>query len=70
MGPVQLASQEKHMAFMHTYSVFLVRVESNVGPLSNLRIEVRAPDNEAAKRTAAAQFPGYRSTSASRVIGG
>lgn len=58
------------MAFMHTYSVFLVRVESSAGPLSNLRIEVRAPDNETAKRTAAAQFPGYRASSAARVLGG
>ncbi len=58
------------MTLMHTYSVFLVRVESSAGPLSNLRIEVRAPDNETAKRTVAAQFPGYRAASASRVIGG
>lgn len=59
------------MAFMHTYSVFLVRVESSAGPLSNLRIAVRAPDNETAKRTAAAQFPGSRaSCAATRVLGG
>ena len=58
------------MAFMHTYSVLLVRVESSAGPLSNLRIEVRAPDSETAKRMAAAQFPGYRTASAARVLGG
>lgn len=58
------------MAFMHTYSVFLVRVESSAGPLSNLRIEIRAPGNETAKRTAAAQFPGYRAAGISRVLGG
>ena len=58
------------MALIHTYSVFLVRVEANASPLSNLRIEIRAPDNETAKRTAAAQFPGYRASSASRVLGG
>lgn len=57
------------MAYMHTYSVFLVRVESSAGPLSNLRVEVRAPDNETAKWTAAAQFPGYRATTAARVMG-
>lgn len=57
------------MALMHTYSVLLVRVESSAGPLSNLRIEVRAPDNETAKRTAAAQFPGYRAAVAARVMG-
>lgn len=55
---------------MHTYSVFLVRVDSSAGPLSNLRNEVRAPDYETAKRTANAQFPGYRAASAGRVLGG
>lgn len=55
---------------MHTYSIFLVRVDSNAGPLSNFHIDVRAPDDEIAKRTAAAQFPGYRAASASRVLGG
>jgi len=58
------------MAFMRTYSMLLVHVGSSAGPVSNLRIEVRAPDNEMAKRTAAAQFPGYRAASASRVRGG
>jgi hypothetical protein len=58
------------MALMQTNSVLLVRVESNAGPLSNLRIEVRAPDNETAKLTAAGQFPGYRAASAERVLGG
>lgn len=57
------------MALMYTYSAFLVCVESNAGPVSNLRIEVRAPDNETAKRKAAARFPGYRAASAGRVIG-
>ena len=58
------------MAFMHTYSILLVRVGSNAGPVSNLRIEVRAPDNETAKGTAAARFPGCRAASAARVLGG
>lgn len=58
------------MALMHTYSVFLVRVGSNAGPLSNLRIEVSAPGNETSKRTAAARFSGHRAASASRVLGG
>lgn len=57
------------MALMHTYSVFLVRVESSAGSLSNLRIEVRAPDNVTAKRTAAAQIPGYHAATAARVMG-
>ena len=58
------------MALMHTYSSPIVRIESNAGPLSNLRIEVRAPGNETAWRTAAAPLPVYRAAGASRVLGG
>jgi hypothetical protein len=57
------------MAFMHTYSAFLVRIKSSARPLSNLRIDVRAPDNETAKRLAAAQFPGDHTANASLVLG-
>jgi len=63
-------TKETYMALMHTYSVLLSRVDPKAGPLSNIRVEVRAPDNETAKRTAMAQFPGYKANSgASRVAG-
>jgi hypothetical protein len=43
-----------------SYSVLLTRVEAKAGPRANFRVEVRAPDAALAKRTAEAQFPGYR----------
>lgn len=43
-----------------TYSVLLTRVEPKAGPRASFRVEVRAPDAALAKRTAEAQFPGYR----------
>lgn len=62
--------EEIQMAMMHTYSVLLTRNDPKAGPLANFRIEVLAPDNDTAKRTAVAQFPGYRAAGASRVPGG
>lgn len=58
------------MANIHTYSVLLTRVDPKAGPQANFRIEVKAPDDQTAKRTAEAQFPGYKANSgASRVAG-
>lgn len=58
------------MTRMHKYSVLLTRADPKAGPLANLRIEVQAPDNETAKRTAMAQYPGYKANSgASRIVG-
>lgn len=58
------------MANMHTYSVFLTRVDPKAGPKANFRIEVKAQDDQTAKRSAEAQFPGYKANgAASRVAG-
>ena len=55
------------MATMYTYSVLLSRVDSKAGPKGNLRVEIKAPDDRAAKLTAEAQYPGYKFHSSSRA---
>lgn len=57
------------MATMNTYLVLLSRVDSKAGPKGNLKVEVKAPDPQTAKRTAEAQYPGYKYHSSSRVAG-
>jgi hypothetical protein len=58
------------MTIMHTYSVLLTRVDPKAGLKANFRVEVKAPDDQTAKRSAEGQFPGYKANSgASRVQG-
>jgi hypothetical protein len=58
------------MANEHTYSVLLSRVDPKAGPKASFKVEVKAPDADAAKHTAEARFPGYKAKSgASRVVG-
>lgn len=53
---------------LRTYSVLLTRVDPKAGPRANFRAEVRAPDTTLAKRTAEAQFPGYRAKHGASLV--
>lgn len=52
------------MAIMRTFVVFLSRVDSKAGPKANLSVELQAPDQPMAERTAEAQYPGYKAVTA------
>ena len=55
---------------MHTYTMLVTRVDTKAGLVANLRVEVKAPDPQSAKRSADAQNPGYKAMgSAARVPG-
>ena len=54
---------------MHLYKVFLIRVDFKAGPSANFQTEVRAPNEQLAKRTAEAQYPGYRCSACTRIPG-
>lgn len=45
---------------MHTYSVLLSRVDPKAGMQANFSVNVQAPTSDMAKRTAEAQYPGYK----------
>lgn len=57
------------MATMNTYLVLLSRVDSRAGSKGNLKVEVKAPDQQSAKQIAEGQYPGYKYHSCSRVAG-
>lgn len=61
--------KEKTMAHLHHYTVTLIRQDPKAGQTANFRVEVSAPDQTAAKRSAEAQFPGYHASGAARVPG-
>ncbi len=53
----------------NTYLVNLRRTDPKAGPDGTLRVEVRAPNDRAAKNVAQSTHQGYKSTGAGRVTG-
>ena len=45
---------------MKTYKAFMQRVQSNAGERANFTITVQAVSSDMARRTAEAQYPGYK----------
>ncbi|MBH3432653.1 MULTISPECIES: hypothetical protein [Pseudomonas] len=49
---------------MKTYSAFLQRIEHSAGQKANFTVRVQALTSEMARKTAEAQYPGYKCASA------